>query len=64
MRIQILKRVVAINNVLTTMNGFIFGLLIQFSPLHPKKGKTKKIPLIANIALLFVLVFVLIAVVR
>lgn len=64
MRIPLIKLVVTINKVLTIINGFIFGLLIQFSPLHNKKGKARKIPLIANSALLAVLVGVLIAAIR
>lgn len=53
-----------INKVISFMNGFLFGLLCQFSPIHDKNGKTKKIPLVANVILLGVLIFILTILIR
>ena len=45
--------------MLTTINGFFFGILGQFSPLHDRKGKPLRIPLPVNVVLLVVLVIFL-----
>jgi hypothetical protein len=57
--LKIRQMLYRINHVLTTINGFIFGLLGGFSPLHTKVGHVKSIPLFVNVALLLVLALVL-----
>jgi hypothetical protein len=61
---DLLKIFVSINRVLTTINGFFFGILIQFSPIHSRKGKALRIPLPVNVVLLAALVVVLILLFR
>jgi hypothetical protein len=59
-----MRILVSVNRVLTTINGFIFGILIQFSPLHSRKNKTLRIPLPINVALLMVLLVILFLLLR
>jgi hypothetical protein len=59
MSLPFMRILVSVNRVLTTINGFIFGILIQFSPLHSRKNKIVRIPLPINVALLMVLLVIL-----
>jgi hypothetical protein len=59
-----LRILASINRVLTTTNGFLFGILGQFSPLHSRRGKPLRIPLPVNVLLLVTLVVVLVLLFR
>ncbi len=55
---------IIVNTVLTTINGFIFGILGGFSPLHVNRKEPVKIPVYLNLLLAFLLVFILVAEIR
>ena len=54
---------ITLTKCLTIVNGFLFGILGGFSPLHTNL-RTREVPVFVNLTLLVILAFVLYAEIR